>query len=179
MENNQFIMYKELMKQKLIDYPLEYFEFLKRIKHELSPTSCIGDINMKSIYKVKSFDYYSIISFRIFICELFYRAIHCFPLVSEYVITCTNNITTSIIHFSQFDDLDDQNEPCLVKVSTSFDSFALNKKDILEIFISNRKSNPNYDVINSLVLSMNMGEINSNVKTSYTINKNMVKNINK
>ena len=175
----QFTMYKELMKQKFIENPLEYFEFLKRMKHELSPTRCIGDINTASVNKIKSFDYYSIISFRIFICELFYHAVHCFPLVSEYVITCTNNITKSIIHFNQFNELDDQNEPCLVKVTTLFDSFTLNKRDIMEVFTANRKTNPNYDVINSLVVSMNMGGNDPNVKTSYIINKHMVKDVKK
>ena len=175
----EFIMFKELMKQRLIDYPLEFFEYLKRMKHELAATSCIGDINMDSVDRIKDIGYYSIVSFRIFICELFHRAIHCFPLVSEYKIICTNNVTNSIIHFKQFDELDDQNEPCLVKVHTSFDSFIMNKRNILEVFTANRKINPDYSVINSIVLSMNMGGNDSKVKTTYIINKNMVKHIKK
>jgi hypothetical protein len=178
-EEFKFIMYKELMKQRLVENPLEYFEYLKLLKHELSSQSCIGDINIETIGKIKSIESYLIISFRIFICELFYRAIHCFPLVSEYKIICSNEMTVSVIHFKQFDELDDQNETCIVKVSTCFDSFFLNKLDIMEIFTANRKMNPNYDIVNSIVLSMCMGGRDPDVKTSYIINKNSVKDIKK
>ena len=178
-QHGELVMYKELMKKRLTDNPLEYFEYLKLLKHEISPQNCISDIKIETINNIKTIEYYSIISFRIFICELFYRAVHSFPLVSEYKIICSNEMTDSIIYFKLFDQLDSENEPCIVKVVTSFDSYMLNKIDIMELFTANRKMNPNYDVVNSLVLSMSMGGTDPVVKTSYTINKNMIKDIKK
>ena len=174
----EWMMMNELMKQKFTEQPLQFFEFLKRYGEEASQgIKCVSDINNKTLYNIKHLEYYDIITFRIFICELFFNAIYSFPLVSEYKIICTNNITESIIHFKHFDELDDQNEPCLIKVTTSFNSFALNKKDIIEIFLANRTKEPNFDVINSIVLCMNMGGHDPIVKTEYTINKLFVNKI--
>ena len=170
----------ELLKQRYITDPIEYFVFLKSYKPTISPYCIIADTNTVSNRdSICDNEKYDTISFRTCICELFYQAINSFPMIMEYTIECSNNTTTSYVIIKAFDELDDRNERGLCKVSHKYDSFMLNKLDIYNIYISNKICDPDYDTINSLMVALHMGGDNPKIKTSFKVNPKMARMIRK
>ena len=110
---------------------------------------------------------------------MYFYFIDSYPFITQYTIQCSNDITVAYMILGDCGEHDDQNEPGLCKVINDIDTFVLNKKELCEIFISNKTPDPNYDVINSLIISLQLGGYNPIVKTSYKINPMVVKNIKK
>jgi hypothetical protein len=166
----------EVLKQRYQANPYEYFTFLKCHKSS-THTYFLCDATSSVLTKnaIKCMDSYGIITFRTYMCELVYNAIHMFPDISEYTIITKNKLNTAVITFGVFDELDDQNEIVLGKVSTNFDTYTLNKYEIYAIYIGNKVANPDYETINSFVISLQMGSNIPTVKTSYKINPENVK----
>jgi hypothetical protein len=173
-------MMTALLKQKCLVDPIEYFIFLGSYKPPVNPYFIIGDSNTISDKDVIcSNEKYDTVSFRTCICELFYHAINSFPMIMEYTIECTNDMTTSYVTLKAFDELDDTNERGLCKVSHKYDTFMLNKFDIYNIYVSNKVEDPDYDTINSLVVALHMGGSNPSIKTSFKINPIFARKIRK
>jgi len=173
-------MITELLKQRYTTDPLEYFTFLNTFRPALNPYAIIGDASSISETRVICDPTkYDMVSFRTCICELFYHAINSFPMVMEYTIECTNDTTTSYLILKAFEELDDRYERGLCKVSHKFDSFMLNKFDIYNIYISNKVCDPDYDLINSLVIALHMGGSNPTIKTSFKVNPKFARKIRK
>ena len=169
----------ELLKQRYTDDPLEYFKFLK-CHAEDRPDYYICDTSGLTFgNNVKSIDSYEVLSFRTYICELFYRAIRMFPEICEYTIETKNNVNKSILIIGVSDELDDQNEKSMCKVVTDFDTYVLNKFEIYTLYSGNKVNNPDYDTINALVISLQMGGEMPKITTSYKINPVFVKNATK
>ena len=110
------------------EYQADYFELLR--KYKLSGIKLVsynsGNLN------IKSNRYYNAISFRIYFCELVYNAVMLFPDIYEYTITCKGTYTTSI-KIGFFDELDDNGEPTVAKISSYIGDYALNKQDFFQI----------------------------------------------
>jgi hypothetical protein len=171
-------MITELLKQRYITDPIEYFTFLSSYQPAIHPYCIIGDCTDDSKTRAISDPFkHDVLSFRICICELFYHAINSFPMITEYTIECSNDMTTSYIILKAFDtnELDDRNERGLCRVSNKFDTFMLNKFDIYNIYVSNKVCDPDYDVINSLAIALHMGGSNPSIKTSFKINPNVAR----
>jgi hypothetical protein len=171
-------MITELLKQRYITDPIEYFTFLSSYQPLVNPHCIIGDCAFNPHKRVISdWSSYDTVSFRTCICELFYHAINSFPMISEYTIECSNDMTTSYIILKAFDtdELDDRNERGLCRVSNKFDTFMLNKFDIYNIYVSNKVCDPDYDIVNSLVIALHMGGSNPIIKTSFKINPDVAR----
>lgn len=170
----------EVLKQRYINDPYEFFTFLKCHKSE-SRTFFLCDSTSPTLTKntIKCMDSYDIITFRTYMCELVYNAIHMFPNICEYTIVTKNKINKAVITFGIFDELDDQNEIVLGKVTTNFDTYTLNKYEIYAIYIGNKVASPDYETINSFVISLQMGSNIPTVTTSYKINPEFIKNATK
>ena len=153
--------------------PIGFFHFLQQIRYDLRPEHCFADINTDNMYNVKSCTYYNTLSLRSYICELFHNAVYCFPLVSEYIIHCYNEMHTQIVlGIGSLTELDDEGEICICRIITPFKVYQLNKREIMEIFNANKVTNPNFECINGIVVCLLMGgEENMKITTSYKINK--------
>ena len=102
-----------------------------------------------------------------------------FPEICEYTIETKNNVNKSILIIGVSDELDDQNEKSMCKVVTDFDTYVLNKFEIYTLYSGNKVNNPDYDTINALVISLQMGGEMPKITTSYKINPVFVKNATK
>ena len=166
-------MITEVLKQRYITDPIEYFTFLSSYQPLIHPYCMIGDSCVNPNTRVISDPYkYDVISFRTCICELFYHAVNSFPMITEYTIECSNDMTTSRVTLKAFDihELDDRNERGLCRVTNKYDTFILNKFDIYNIYVSNKVCDPDYDIINSFVIALHMGGSIPSIKTSFKIN---------
>ena len=120
--------------------------------------------------------YYDYISFKQLICELFYRAITSIPnIISEYTITCKNNLGTTLIKIGIFDELDDDGEKCVAKIVTPDYTYCLCKNDVHSIFIANRTNKPDEDVISSLMVLLYGNGHEPSVTTSWVSAKTLKK----
>jgi hypothetical protein len=169
----------ELLKQRYNEDPQEYFNFLKSHEEQRPDYFICDTAGLTSGNNVKSIDSYEVLSFRTYICELFYRAIRMFPEISEYTIETKNNVNKCILVIGVSDELDDQNEKAMCKVITDFDTYVLNKFEIYALYSGNKITNPDYDVINALIISLQMGGLMPKITTSYKINPKFVKNATK
>ena len=155
-----------------------FFEFLK-IDVPLAPLYLISDISSKNQDGIHSIEYYDIITFRIFICELFYNAVRMFPEVSEYTITCkTKKVTTKMIFSTKFENLvDDQRQRAMVVIHRYVngdpepESFVLNKNHLFYLYVANRCHELKIDIINGLIMLMyGMDDPRPEVTTECKIN---------
>jgi len=169
----KLLMVTGFLKQTFITNPEEYFIFLRSFQSDINVICDVSLISIKG--SITSNEAHAVISFRIYICELVYNAVNSFPHICEYTISCKNDINNAQLIFGYFSDLDDQNEPGMCKLINSYDTYILNKFDIYTLFVGNRIANPDYDVINALVVALHMGGSDPVVKIEYKINPKIIK----
>ena len=163
-----------LMKSFLLvlfkEVPYEYFNFLCRFQEN---ENYILDYCCNP-YLVRSSQSYDIISFRTILCEYFYRAIKCFPLVSEYIIHFKNNISDASIRFGFYENEDE--EPSLVILESNiYDKYVLDKKEIWNVFVANKIKRSDYYEVNLIAMMLTAGGDFPKITTTWTINPEYVK----
>ena len=165
-----------ILKQKYILNPEEYFMFLRTYKPQKNGMFIIAD-SISSLPKNSTSRGSTFLVLRTYICEMVYNAIRSFPDVSEYTIIFNNtNLSKCYIVFGYFEnELDENNEPGLCKIITDYSSFMLSKEDIYSLYVSNKVVEPDYDIINSLMISLFVGGLNesTSLSVSYVTNKKM------
>jgi len=153
----------------------DYFRFLKKIKFQENIE--IGsdiDINDKSIIRPPG--YYRICTFRTLICEMFYNAVNFFPEVSEYSIIFSYGNKSIYIKFGYFDHLNTRDDKqTLVRIETDEHAFCLTRKHIYTFYVANRVVDPDYDIINAILLLLYInGKEPQNIKTDFVLNKKFI-----
>jgi len=144
------------------EYQEDYLKLLRDYK-----TSGVKLVSYNSNnLNIKSNKYYNAISFRIYFCELVYNAVMLFPDITEYTIICKGTYTTSL-KIGYFDELDDNGEPTVAKISSYIGDYSLNKQDFFQIFRANRDPDIDTDTVNSFVIMMIMDGNAPIIKTSY------------
>ena len=150
--------------------------FLRSYKPQRNGMFIIGD-STKTVPKNSTNSGANYLVLRTYICELVYNAVRSFPDVSEYTITCNNtNLSKCYIIFGYFEnEPDENNEPGLCKIITDYGSYMLSKEDIYALYVSNKIIEPDYDMVNSLMISLFIGGLNERtvLSVSYVTNKKM------
>ena len=157
----------------IADNPYAFFEYLKICKGG-DWLQLLSEINLGGIKNLKSLDYYEIITFKTFICEIIYNAINLFPDIHEYTIRCENPNGISWLTFCIFDETDDNKHPCMGKFKSGVTGLVheLSLLEIKHLYMNNRYSDIDHDVVNMFMVLMYMGGNNiPKVTTSYKINK--------
>lgn len=175
-ELEQIIKYEE-------QFPAEsthYFEFLKKYKAN-EDIHIISDISFKSLYNVKANYYYSMISFKTYMCELFYRAINMFPDIIEYTMHVKNDkvSTAFIISSILTDSFDDNGQRALALITNEFETYILSKYDINNLYTANRTSNNRCEAAVALVMLLWRDGCEPSVTTSYKLHPKFIKNCKK
>ena len=120
---------------------------------------------------IKSNYMYDLVSLRIMICELFYNAVKLFPDISEYTITCKNEITTTDIVIGKLTCKDEENECSYCYLGNDITTYIMNKEEVFYMYTANRVFEPNYDFINTVIgLIVLNGKYFPKITTSF-INK--------
>ena len=156
--------------------PYAFFHYLKTCKSKGS--YILSEINPKSLYNIKLNEYYNCLSFKTYICEIIYNAINLFPDISEYRIMCKNECGETYLSFALFEDeIMDDEHPCMAKFKSVEleEIYTLSLKEIKSLYCNNRYSDIDTDIVNTLVMLMYSDGSTPTVYTSYTINKDVVK----
>ena len=176
---------KELM--HIVDFetskPYEtclYFDFLKKYKAK-DEVNIISDINFNTLYNIKNHTYYDMISFKVFVCELFYQAVQYFPNILEYDIIIKNNKVETLFRISSImcDTYDDQGHRGYALITNQFETYILNKYDMFNLYQANRTSNSRSETAVALVMLLWRDGDNPTVTTSYKLNPSFIKNCKK
>jgi len=153
----------------------DYFRFLKKINF---PTDIeIGsDINLDCKNSVKSMDFYKICAFRTNVCELFYNAINFFPEIKEYSIICSTGNKSSTIKFGVFGHVQSHDQTStLVRIESNGSAFCFTRKHIYAFYVANRVVDPDYDIINTLILLLYVnGKEPDTIKTEFVLDKKFI-----
>ena len=165
----EFALVQELLRKKFSSEPLEFFKFLTRFETDGGFVICdalpLGN-NASS---------YGMITFRTFICELFYHAINCFDWVSSYTIHCKNNACeTKIVIGHDEGNLDDCNFPVMAKIVSDWGEFTLNYQLIYDLYVSNKVRDPDFELVNNIMILLIMNGDEPKVKTSYVLRKDII-----
>lgn len=131
--------------------------------------------NFNKDIAVRSCEYYNLRSFKTLICELVFRAINMFPVISEYVIECTNNEDVSKLSIGYYSELDNDNEPTVMKLENKHFNFCLTKDDVQAIYIANRSKLYDVVTVNMIINCLYFKGYEPTVKTSYTVVKSYTK----
>ena len=163
----EFALAQELLRQKFLTDPLEFFKFLVRFKLN-------DDIIICDALSV-GYGHYGMITFRTMICELFYHAINCFEWVSSYTIHCkNNNCEARIIIGHDEGNLDDCNLPVMAKIVSDWGEYTLNYQFIYDLYISNKVKDPDFELINTIMVLLIMNGNEPKITTSYTLRKDII-----
>ena len=153
--------------------PYAYFSYLKRTKGgDTCNLSLLSEINLNKLNRIKSSEYYDLMSFKTYVCELVYNGINLFPDICEYTIISKNEIGTSSLKFSVYNEIMDDCHPCMGRF-TSYELeevYSLNLNNIANFYCNNRHVDVDVDVINALITLMYMSGSLPKLSTSYKIN---------
>ena len=153
----------------------DYFRFLKKIKfHDDLQIGADIDINDNSIIRPPG--YYRICTFRTLVCEMFYNAINFFPEVNEYSIIFSCGKKSVSIKFGNFGYINTKdNTETIVRIETDDTAFCLSRKHIYTFYVANRVIDPDYDIINAILLLVYIdGNEPRNIKTDFVLNKKFI-----
>ena len=157
--------------------PFGFFNYLKLCKGSYG-FHLLSEVNTNILYHIKPMEYYEVMTFKTYICEIVFNAINLFPDITEYTINCTNENGISIMKLGRFDDLSDDGLNCMAKfICVDMDmEYLLTHNDVKQLYMNNRHENVQPDVVNTLVALMYRGGHLPLLKTSYVINKENLKN---
>lgn len=164
----EFALVQELLRQKFTREPLEFFKFLARFETGEGVVICdsLPQGNAAS---------YGMITFRTIICELFHHAINCFDWISSYTIHCKNNACEAKIIIGHDEGkLDDCNFPVMAKIVSDWGEFTLNYQFIYDLYVSNKVRDPDFELINNIMILLIMNGDEPKIKTSYTLRKDII-----
>jgi hypothetical protein len=153
--------------------PYAFFEYLKICKGG-DGLKILSEVNTSGLWNIKGMDYYEIITFKTFMCELIFHAVNAFPDISEYTITCESPNGTTWITLSNFETPEDDEHPCMAKFKSIVTDMVheLSLKELKYIYMNNRYNNINHDVVNMFMTLMYTGGNNvPKITTSYKMNK--------
>jgi hypothetical protein len=170
-------------KQKLIltgfeENPYAYFHYLKTCKSG-NGLQLLSEINTNELHIIKSQEYYDILTFKTFICELVFNGINLFPEISCYSIICQNEIGISSLNLGLFEETMDDGHPCMAKfINLVLDStYKMSLKEIKYIYCNNRYHQFQSEFINTIISLMFMGGSMPKVTIKTRVNKAYYKNI--
>ena len=164
------------------DNPFAFFKYLQMCKRGTG-YQLLSEINTKNVCHIKELQYYEVMCFKTYICELIYNAINLFPDISEYTIICKNEIGIAHVNLGLFETIADDGEPCMAKFNfKSFEEeddevkYDLELAEIKDLYCNNRHQDVRPDIINTLMVLLYMGGHLPTVVTSYKINPESLKN---
>ena len=150
----------------------DYFRYIKKIP--LSKEYIVCDINIDTVLTIKTRDYYEAIAFRTLICELIYQGVHMFPDIIEYTIKLDHLNVCSYIKLGFFEELDENGDPCMVKIITAFKICYLSRKQIHALYTANRVMQPDFNTINNIMYILLLYETMPIITTDFVLNKKMI-----
>jgi len=163
----EFALVQELLRKKFSSDPLEFFRFL--VRFEISKDIIICDA------LPVGYGHYGMITFRTMICELFHHAINCFDWISSYTIHCKNNACEARIIIGHDEgNLDDCNFPVMAKIVSDWGEFTLNYQLIYDLYVSNKVRDPDFEVINTIMILLIMNGDEPKIKTSFVLRKDII-----
>lgn len=121
----------------------------------------------KSIASLESKNF---ITFKILICELFYKALNQIgDTIVQYSIACTNHkgYTARMIIGVTQSELDKEGELCIVKVCLNNYVYILSKDEITNLYICNRTNTYDEKFVNNIVSFLHMEDEQPTIKTSF------------
>jgi len=159
--------------------PYLFFMFLQkyqtRTDHSLMFCDTIFD---ETILNISS--YINLVCFRTFICELIHNAINLFPGISDYTFSFSNKRKLLIKPFLDFDEEGSQYFGQII--FDNGDKIGLNTQDIEQLYITNKSPYCNLERINIIIGTLygySFDRVAPTVITSYTLNKDNIKNATK
>ena len=142
----------------------ELFEHLKKTKR-YDKTQLVAEVNPIQFAAVKSNEYYEIMSFKTFVCEIIYNGINLFPNIRKYTIICRNEFGTSYLMFGKF------KENVMAKFFGSDMYLILSDKDISCLYCNNRHDDIDSHLIDILIAAMMTGGSIPRISTTFEINQ--------
>jgi len=161
--------------------PFTFFKYLRINKSE-EEINLVSEIDTKKIHLIKPFNYYEVLTFKTFICEIVYNAINMFPDICEYVIVCKNENGISYLTLGFYEEIADDGHPCMAiykcyqnEKDSSPIIYHLELKDIEQLYCNNRHDAVDASTINTLMCLLYMGGSSPSVSTFSKVNKTKLK----
>ena len=145
------------------EYNIDFIKLLQKYKVTDICTTDLPIDCIKHVFRENS--YYQAHSFRTLICELIYQAIQMFPNIKEYRIICKNNKGVSKIIIGYLEELDNDDELGLIKIENKYTTVILDKTDVHNIYIFNRCSEGDPEIINAVLSCLYLDGNQPSVKT--------------
>jgi hypothetical protein len=169
MENYDFFQNDHFKKN-----PYAFFVYLKTCKSR-DTIQLLAEVCPIKPGHVRSMEYYNIMSFKTFVCEIVFNAINLFPEIRKYTIIFENELGKSYLIFGLFQELSDDGHPSMGKFFGPDAYINLTLNDIKELYCNNRHDNINSNVIDTLVAFTTMGGSAPRVSTSFEMNEGIIK----
>jgi hypothetical protein len=155
--------------------PYAYFHYLKVCRAD-NTMGLVAEIAPDTQHIIRNQDYYDIMNFKTYLCELIYNGINLFPSISKYTITCRNEMGESTMVFGFFNtECRDDNELCMAKFFGKDVAFNLSRKDIKDLYCNNRYEYIDADNINAFIVLLFMGGGVPKVSTRFEIDQSQIK----
>ena len=136
---------------------VDFYSALKTYKFEES-----NDCVFIEKFKLTSRESINMITFRKIVLMTFSNSVQMFPEISSCNISCFNNIGKAYIHLGLMDD------GAICHINNKYSIYTLSEIDIVNIYVSNYASNPDYDTTNVVCdLLCQGGYAPLNVKINY------------
>ena len=158
--------------------PYAFFNYLKTTnRYDTTQLELIAEVPPPQVGVFKSNEYYEIMGFKPFVCELIYNAINLFPDIRKYTITFENEYGKSYLIFGLFQEISEDGHPCMLKY-IGLDTFInLELKDIKNLYCNNRHDNIDSNTVDTLIGLVMMGGSIPKVSTTFEINRENLKKL--
>ena len=137
----------------VLDDPYAFFHYLQTQKQGIG-IQLLSEIKIQKGDYIKSSEYYDMITFKTFICEIIFNAINLFPDIHEYTIKFKSKQCENYFRLGFFEELADDAHPCMGKILIDNTEHLLTIRDIKNLYTNNRYRDIDNEVLNAFVTLM-------------------------
>ena len=98
-------------------------------------------------------------------------------IITDYTITCTSNIGTSTLTIGVFNEIDNEGEISVAKITTPKHKFLMNKICVNNMYVASQTKLYNHDLVDSLISLLYMDGHEPSIKTSANVTKRKTKEL--